>query len=54
MGARLEWIALCGQAPSNDPDVAKLLVRAGIDAVSVPPDAVLDVRTILAEAEAGL
>ncbi|MEM7643272.1 MAG: phosphoenolpyruvate synthase [Pseudomonadota bacterium] len=47
-------IGLCGQAPSNDPEFAKLLVRAGIDSISVTPDAFLDVKTNVAKAEAGM
>lgn len=44
-------IGLCGQAPSNDPDFARLLVRAGIDTISVTPDSFLDVKRNVALAE---
>jgi hypothetical protein len=44
-------IGLCGQAPSNDPDFAKLLVKAGIDSISVTPDSFLDVKRNVAAAE---
>ena len=44
-------IGLCGQAPSNDPEFAKLLVKAGIDTISVTPDSFLAVKTNVAEAE---
>ena len=46
-------IGLCGQAPSNDPDFARLLVEAGIDTISVTPDSFLDVKRNVAEAEKG-
>jgi pyruvate,water dikinase len=44
-------IGLCGQAPSNDPGFARLLVEAGIDSISVTPDSFLDVKRNVAEAE---
>ena len=46
-------VGFCGQAPSNDPGYARLLVEAGIDSVSVTPDAFFDVNRRIAEAEAG-
>jgi pyruvate,water dikinase len=44
-------IGLCGQAPSNDPAFARLLVEAGIDAISVTPDSFLAVKSNVAAAE---
>ena len=43
--------SICGQAPSVHPEYAELLVRAGIDAVSVNIDAVDRARRLLAAAE---
>jgi pyruvate,water dikinase len=43
--------SICGQAPSVHPEYAELLVRAGIDAVSVSPDAVDRTRRLIAAAE---
>jgi len=45
-------VGLCGQAPSNYPDFAKVLVEAGIDTISVTPDSFLEVKRVVAQAEA--
>jgi pyruvate,water dikinase len=34
-------IGICGQAPSDYPEIAELLVRAGIDSLSLSPDVVV-------------
>lgn len=44
-------VGLCGQAPSNDPNFARLLVSAGIDTISVTPDSFLNVKRNVAQAE---
>jgi pyruvate, water dikinase len=46
-------VGFCGQAPSNDPAFARLLVEAGIDSISVTPDSFFAVKRHIAEAEAG-
>jgi pyruvate,water dikinase len=46
-------VGLCGQAPSNDPAFAALLVNAGIDSVSVTPDSFFAVKEHVARAEKG-
>ncbi len=43
---------LCGQAPSDHPEFAELLVEAGITTISVNPDSVLDALEHVAAAEA--
>jgi pyruvate, water dikinase len=45
-------VGLCGQAPSNDPAFARLLVKAGIDSISVTPDSFIAVKRNVAAAEA--
>ena len=43
--------SICGQAPSVHPEYAELLVRLGIDSVSVSVDAVDRTRRLIASAE---
>jgi pyruvate,water dikinase len=47
-------IGICGQAPSDHPEFAELLVREGIDSISLNPDAVLSTRLRVATIEAQL
>lgn len=44
-------VGFCGQAPSNRPAYAALLVEAGIDSISVTPDSFLAVKSHVAAAE---
>jgi len=44
-------VGLCGQAPSDHPEFATFLVKAGIDSISVNPDSVLQVIEVVAKAE---
>ena len=43
--------SICGQAPSVYPELVELLVRKGIDSISVNPDAVVRVRRLVASVE---
>ncbi|HXK23186.1 MAG TPA: putative PEP-binding protein, partial [Myxococcota bacterium] len=45
-------IGICGQAPSDHPEVAEFLVRAGIDSLSLSADAVVATRLRVAQLEA--
>jgi pyruvate,water dikinase len=47
-------VGICGQAPSDHPEYAELLVEAGITTISVNPDSVLDAIRHVASAEARL
>jgi pyruvate,water dikinase len=44
-------VGLCGQAPSDHPEFAEFLVRAGIDSMSVSPDSFVAVKEQVARAE---
>jgi pyruvate,water dikinase len=46
-------VGICGQAPSDHPEFAEFLVRAGIDSISCNPDSVVPVLARVAAAEAG-
>jgi pyruvate,water dikinase len=45
-------VGICGQAPSDHPDLAEFLVEAGIDSISLNPDCIVDVKRRVAEMEA--
>jgi len=44
-------VGICGQAPSNYPDFAELLVHAGIDSISLNPDSFVGTLRHVAKAE---
>lgn len=44
-----KYIGICGQGPSDHPDLAKWLMEQGIDSVSLNPDSVLDTWLYLAK-----
>ena len=44
-----KYIGICGQGPSDHPDLAKWLMEEGIDSVSLNPDSVLETWLFLAE-----
>jgi pyruvate,water dikinase len=43
-----KYIGICGQGPSDHPDLAKWLMEEGIDTVSLNPDSVLETWLFLA------
>ncbi len=43
--------SICGQAPSDYPDLTQKLVEWGITSISVNPDVIDKTREIIAEAE---
>jgi pyruvate,water dikinase len=49
--ARGRAIGICGQAPSDYPELARFLVEQGIGSIPLSPDAVLKTLSVIAEAE---
>ena len=47
-----KYIGICGQGPSDHPDLARWLMEQGIESVSLNPDSVLDTWFFLAEGQA--
>lgn len=47
-----KYVGICGQGPSDHPDLAKWLMEQGIESVSLNPDSVLDTWFFLAEEKA--
>jgi len=51
---RDKYVGICGQAPSDYPEVAEFLVRQGITSISLNPDSVLATTMHILEVEEGL
>jgi pyruvate,water dikinase len=47
---RGKYVGICGQGPSDHPDLAQWLVEEGIDTISLNPDTVVDTWLFLASA----
>jgi pyruvate, water dikinase len=48
-----KYVGICGQGPSDHPDLARWLMEQGIDSVSLNPDSVLETWLLLAQPPAG-
>jgi pyruvate,water dikinase len=48
-----KYIGICGQGPSDHPDLADWLLQQGIESVSLNPDTVIDTWLRLAKLKAG-
>ena len=46
-----KYIGICGQAPSDYPEVAEYLVELGIDSISLNPDSVVKTKKRILEIE---
>ena len=47
-----KYIGICGQAPSDYPEITEFLVQHGIDSISLNPDSVVKTWKLVAELEA--
>ncbi len=45
-----KYVGICGQAPSDYPEIAKYLVKKGIDSISLNADSIVNIRDILSKA----
>ncbi len=45
-------VGICGEAPANNPDIARYLVELGIDSISVNPSSLIRTMTVVRETEA--
>jgi pyruvate,water dikinase len=48
-----KYIGICGQAPSDFPEITRWLVGQGIDSISLNPDSVLKMTRVVLDMEGG-
>ena len=48
---RGKYIGICGQAPSDYPEITRFLVQEGIDSISLNPDSLLKMRQVVSQLE---
>jgi pyruvate,water dikinase len=48
---RGKYIGICGQAPSDYPEITEFLVKEGIDSISLNPDSIYKMHTIVSALE---
>ena len=51
--AKGKYVGICGQGPSDHPDLAEWLMAEGIESLSLNPDTVVDTWLRLAKTKAG-
>ena len=49
-----KYIGICGQAPSDFPEITRWLVERGIDSISLQPDSILPMTKLVLEVEQGV
>ncbi len=48
-----KYIGICGQAPSDYPEITKFLVENGIDSISLNPDSLIKMHQVVVDLEKG-
>jgi len=46
-----KYIGICGQAPSDYPEITEFLVQNGIDSISLNPDSILKMWKVVEDLE---
>jgi pyruvate,water dikinase len=46
-----KYVGICGQAPSDFPEITKFLVEQGVSTISVNPDSVVQMAHVISEME---
>ena len=46
-----KYIGICGQAPSDYPEITEFLVKNGIDSISLNPDSLLKMHQVVVDFE---
>jgi pyruvate,water dikinase len=46
-----KYVGICGQAPSDFPEITRWLVEQGIESMSLNPDSVLPMTQVVLETE---
>jgi len=49
-----KYIGICGQAPSDYPEITEFLVKHGIDSISLNPDSIYKMHMVVADLETNL
>jgi pyruvate,water dikinase len=49
-----KYVGICGQAPSDYPEITTWLVRQGIESISLNPDSVIPMTRVVQQAEQSL
>ena len=48
-----KYIGICGQAPSDFPEITRWLVEQGIESIALNPDSILKMTQLVLDVESG-